>query len=312
MQVIRLIANQFTPLPRLPISARQLSLLLSILVILSNACGPMTPSPASTAGAPAPVTSQHATLADAPRIPDQPDLVTIVPFQFAAVPGPGFILFPAQVDDLYGTFLLDTGSPVVILNRAYIRPGHDGGIDTVTPLGHRCLPSGAGGVRAVTMQTVRIGTLRQTLDPFTVGSPKGKDLLPPPANAFLGDDARLGMFGQPVLGFFGLNALEPFETIIDYRHKRLILIRLDAAGRRRVAVPAYTPMRTMPLLPMPDQEHWGVAEWPGVPDTVIVDTGGGMFTDSTEVIGYPSLSRRGVVGFNFRTRQLVLYRNIAK
>ena len=39
-------------------------------------------------------------------------------------------------------------------------------------------------------------------------------------------------FDPPVLGFLGLSAIESFETIIDYVHRRLILIRLDRAGRR--------------------------------------------------------------------------------
>ena len=156
----------------------------------------------------------------------------------------------------------------------------------------------------------------------------------------------------PRLGNIGTAALEPFETIIDYTHQRLILIRLDAAGHRLAKVPAYTPAQTVPLATY-DKYWWGVQGVLGdVTDSLEIDTGnpgnsmlettrrqvaahlvpaaaGAMgnvtldhlkvgsrtfdavsFTignDDSDVFSFGFLSRLGVVGFNFRTRQLILY-----
>ena len=164
-----------------------------------------------------------------------------------------------------------------------------------------------------------------------------------------------GATGQH-LGSLGLPALEPFETVIDYVHQRLILIRLDTAGRRVAAVPAVTPRTTIPLVPV--QEWWGVVARLGERvDSLMLDTGNGvneltattrealgahlvpagqdpMFhvpcwtldhlvvADQTvtaspfdtgdagrdfDILGPPFLRQFGLVGFNLRTRQLILY-----
>jgi hypothetical protein len=85
---------------------------------------------------------------------------------------------------------------------------------------------------------------------------------------------RFQQFNQPVLGFFGQPALAPFETIIDYTHQRLIFIRLDSAGHRRVSVPAYTPATTIPLVVAPSGQHYGVMASIGtVQQELDIDTG---------------------------------------
>jgi hypothetical protein len=85
---------------------------------------------------------------------------------------------------------------------------------------------------------------------------------------------RFQSFTQPVLGFFGQPALAPFETIIDYTNQRLVLIRLDSVGRRRVPVPAYTPAMTIPLVIAPSGEHYGVMASIGtVQQELDIDTG---------------------------------------
>ena len=82
-------------------------------------------------------------------------------------------------------------------------------------------------------------------------------------------------FGRPVLGWLGLPALEPFETIIDYTHQRLVFIRLDQAGHRLAQVPAYTSVTTLPLIPIKNFGIWGLLA--RVEDTVteslFIDTG---------------------------------------
>jgi hypothetical protein len=125
----------------------------------------------------------------------------------------------------------------------------------------------------------------------------------------------------PRLGNIGLCVLEQFETIIDYTHQRLILIRVDTAGHRLAAVPAYTPRWSAPLIDVPiDAGYYGVQQFWGVAvgtddklDTVnarnntvtrMMDTGA---PDDDQMLGYPFLSHFGVVGFNHRTHQFILY-----
>jgi hypothetical protein len=85
---------------------------------------------------------------------------------------------------------------------------------------------------------------------------------------------RFPQFNEPVFGFFGQPALAPFETIIDYTHQRLIFIRLDSAGHRRVPVPAYTPATRIPLVVAPSGQHYGVMATIGtVQQELDIDTG---------------------------------------
>jgi hypothetical protein len=184
-------------------------------------------------------------------------------------------------------------------------------------------------------------------------------------------DGRWAQMREPILGLFGLNAMEPFETIIDYPHQLMLLIRLDSLGHRMATIPSYTPRVQVPLVAVaspgtPDQQYWwGVMGNLGgtdsaTPDTLQLDTGdpdnslvrrtyarltahsahltpttarpddpsatrvmldrmtvGGttltmlpfsLYTADCDILGYGYLSRLGVVGFNLRTRQFLLYR----
>jgi hypothetical protein len=148
-------------------------------------------------------------------------------------------------------------------------------------------------------------------------------------NAFL-NHAWHNFSGEvtPILGNIGTSVLEPFETIIDYTHRRVILIRLDKAGHRLAKVPAYTPRWTAPLIDVGDDgtmrwvsgpQWWGTMVQPGsgldyTLDTLnvanntllrAIDTGGE--SNGGDFVGYPFLSRLGVVGFNHRTHQFILY-----
>lgn len=217
-------------------------------------------------------------------IPHRPDLVTVVPFVETGAPlteGEATrVPIIAEVDGWRGLFILDTGNPYVDLNRAFLRPKPGGGVDTVratdtTDL-HR-LPDweGLDSVHVV----MRIGTLLDTLVPFPDG-PNPRRL-----NAFVDHIMKIIPDFEPRLGMLGLSALEPFETIIDYRRRRVVLIRLDAAGHRLVDVPAYTPAWSAPLIDMPRALYrmrymrgtspwWGVrAVMNGVVDSLLFDTG---------------------------------------
>ena len=118
--------------------------------------------------------------------------------------------------------------------------------------------------------------------------------------------------------------LKSFETIVDYRNRRLILIRLDKTGHRLVQVPAYKPRKTFPMPDMPRNDYgwynttstwWSIAVRPDKTlDTLntannteqdIIDTGAAGNTD--DIVGFPFLSPFGVVGFNPILHQFILY-----
>ena len=279
-----------------------------------------------------------------PGIPHRPDVVTVVPFQPFRDVGHlwgqddtiPWIMVQAEVDGHRGTFSLDTGSPVIFLGAAYLRPSPTSGLDTAM--------MGDPQTGNVTVHTVRLGTLVQHLDSTVAGLPSRAGYA---TNAQVQDDPADGELGN-----LGLTALEPFETIVDYRHQRVVLIRLDRGGRRLVAVPAYTPAGSVPLIPSTvpghatEHSHWGIEVRRGdIVDSIIVDTGSptsdipesdqwrvadqlkhALLTDphsghrpprtvtvsgekgAMNLLCAPFLNRLGVVGFNVRTRQLILYR----
>jgi hypothetical protein len=247
--------------------------IIAVAVLLGGAATATAQEPSVLAGAPA----------DS-GIPHRPDLVTVVPFVETGAPltaGEATrVPIIAEVDGWRGLFLLDTGNPYVDLNRAFLRPKPGGGVDTVrdtdTTDRHR-LPDweGMDSVHVV----LRIGTLLDTLAPLPDG-PNPRRL-----NAFVDHIMKVIPDFEPRLGMLGLAALEPFETIIDYRRRRVVLIRLDAAGHRLVDVPAYTPVWSAPLIDIPRASYrmrytrgtapwWGVrAVMNGVADSLLFDTG---------------------------------------
>jgi hypothetical protein len=244
-----------------------------------------------------------------------------------------WVMVQAEVDGHRGTFSFDTGSPLVFLNSSYLRSTPTGGLDTLT--------TGSEQHENVTIHTLRIGTLVQHIDSTVTG-------LPPKTSS--GTNAQVRHFpADGELGNLGLTAMEPFETIIDYVHQRIIFIRLDKAGRRLVEVPAYTPAGSVPLvpstLPPNEPEWWGIQVHHGTAiDSVIVDTGSphsdigegdqqqaadelkqtiaashnsgtsnSIITlhgdkGNMNLLCYPFLNRLGVIGFNFRAHQFILYR----
>lgn len=297
---------------------------LSLALVLASACmraTVQTPSTVPVAG-----------------VPVRPEVVTVVPFQlWMGAHGQwhgAWIKFPAAIDGRYGSFFLDSGAGDCMMNsdsvpldsaqRVQLRMGND----------------------RYTIHTIRVGTLSATLDSADIGPP-----IPQPSNAHLDTDQDPDYF-HGVRGTVGLNGIEPFETIVDYVHHRLVFIRLDSAGRRLADVPAYTPAGAVPLVPVKVHiipayaaQWWGIeARRGGVLDTLLVDTGTQAHTDVNEVLaadelkqqivlarpsdasargsivlpepkakdlnvlGYFFLNRLGIVGFNLRTRQLLLYR----
>ncbi|HXC25169.1 MAG TPA: hypothetical protein VNU46_04575 [Gemmatimonadaceae bacterium] len=249
---------------------RVTSLIGTCVLTLSSGCAPM----GTLAGPiPTPVATRTISQADRPTVPGQ---VTVIPFQYAQKPLPGLILITAEVDGHRGTFLLDTGAPLIILNEHYLQPSPSGGIDTVTndraTNGRAAYDTNRG--QPVSVHLLRIGTIQYQFGagPFKIVGTSFK------RNAIILhsdlQNARWHQYGRPVLGFIGLSALMPFETIIDYVHQRLILIRLDTVGHRLASVPAYILKETVPLVPLADSQHLGVRVRAGsLHEDFLLDTG---------------------------------------
>ena len=306
--------------------------LVTVLTVVTSSCTPA----ATTRVAQIPAQRQPTTI-QVPGIPNKPELVTVVPFYWKANEDDEEktkVVIQAEISGHRGNFILDLGTFDGDVNRTFLRPNATGGIDTVlatdTTDPHR--QHGRDSVHAM----FHVGTLNVEPKNYTDSH----------FNATL--DHAFGNFRvfAPRLGSIGLSILEQFETIIDYTHKRVILIRLDDAGHRLVDVPAYTPKWSAPLIDI--YSVWGVRGLvDGVPDSLFFDTGapfnalmqstmkrvsghtanGGaldplviagrsfgpvLFTNDEEppvdVFGFPFLSSLGVVGFNHRTHQFILYR----
>lgn len=272
--------------------------------MLSSACSPV----------PHPVVAAERL----PGIPNRPDLVTVVPFYSKPDETEREMtkaVIPAEIDGHRSIFIVDIGCPPLMLNRTFLQPSPTGGIDTVTEANRipdTIQENDVEHFDKVHVNQVKIGTFNITVEDTTIGGFN---------NAYLGHEwGNFSWVFAPRLGNIGLSVLSQFETIVDYQHQRLVLIRLDQAGHRRVAVPAYTPKWSAPLLELDRWNNawraWGIAVRPdhtvdtltaaNNTTTVVLDTGAP--TNDDETLGYPFLSHFGAVGFNHRTHQFILYR----
>lgn len=285
----------------------------------------------------------HAASITIPGVPtDRPGLVTVVPFYEKPNETENErtkVIIPAWVDSAFGLFVVDMGAPPLVLNRTFLQPSPTGGVDSVTAANR--IPEKDNEPRAMAHVTMRIGTL--TAIPLPLDRTAG----PAAPNAILSHAwGNFSWVFAPRLGNIGLSVLESFETIIDYTHKRLILIRLDSAGHRLADVPAYTPTWTTPLVDV--DKYWGIkvmqekqntadttstasgsdsasvesklasltftldtANAANNTQTVLLDTGqphiGAQPFLGLLFLGYSFLRPFGVVGFNHRTHQFILY-----
>lgn len=295
-----------------------------MLLAVASACTPTVPAAHSTLLPLSTRVNQQAPSSAVSGVPNQPDLVTVIPFVWKAnetYQEQTKVIIPGELNGRRGNFVVDLGDPDVDLNRTFLRPTPTGEIDTVlvtdTGDSHH-LPAWDGVDSGHAM--LCLGTLKVDFVDPTPSNPAPHRL-----NAFL--DHQWGNFVTfaPRLGNIGLSALEQFETIIDYTHRRLVLIRLDNAGHRLVDVPAYTPKWSVPLIDIPLQDYpgkywWGLAvRSDNTLDTLnpikntkpeVIDTGapGNWESHDPPLLGYPFLRQFGVVGFNHRTHQFILYR----
>ena len=180
------------------------------------------------------LTSGCSRVAMTSAVPKRSELVTIVPFYregaFNKIQNQWAVFIMAEVDGHRGVFMLDTGTPTFNLNRTVLQPSPMGGIDTVTDANR--LPDHVGSTvdtwGQVHIQDVRIGTL----DVINVVEPTTPASDPHHVNAFLNHIWNNYEWDgtPPRLGNIGLSVLEPFETIVDYKRQRVVLIRLDPHG----------------------------------------------------------------------------------
>ena len=265
-----------------------------------------------------------------PGVPYRPDLVTVIPFYEKPDETDlekTKVVIPVEIDGRRGIVVLDLGANPTVLNRTFLQPNTHGGVDTVTAAtripDHTPMDDYLHGDLHPfdkAHATVRLGSLQSTGDDSSLTHYfQASD--PHQYNVVLGH--LWGNFGwvfAPRLGNIGPVVLEPFETIVDYIHRRVILIKLDAAGHRRIAVPAYTSRWTAPLVPIPlprlqGFNYWGIAVQPentldtlsagNNTDVKILDTGAPESDDT--ILGYDFLSELGVFGINQRTHQFMLY-----
>ena len=284
--------------------------------LLSGGAAPITPAAAG------------ASLAG---IPNRPNDVTVIPFY--TKPNETDLektkaVIEAEIDGHRGVFIFDLGAGTAVLNRTVLQPSAAGGVDTVTDANR--IPDNtprSDYINSAEQErqldhvhvTVRLGTLVSNYDdPALTTFLQEKD--PHRYNAELGH--LWGNFGWvfgPRLGNLGPAVFQPFETIVDYTHRRIVLIRLDSAGRRVVDVPAYPQRAQMPLATVPMGAgfvglHLAVGPCNSL-DTSdparnlwikMLDTGAPE--NEGNILGYPFLSHLGVFGVNQRTHQFILYR----
>ena len=131
---------------------------------------------------------------------------TTVPFTLAE----NLIVVEAEINGVFGNFLVDTGAQATVLNRPHFEPDD---IETVA-MDH-APPSGVGGV----MQNVQ-GVVNMELN---WGSIQIADL-----RGIVMDLTHLEKsIGTPVAGIIGYNVLERFQIQFDYAAGELTLFTLD-------------------------------------------------------------------------------------
>ena len=118
-------------------------------------------------------------------------------------------LIEAIIDEEPGNLIFDTGATGLVLNRAYFR--NHVRLDNKESTG---ITGSVGGVDMVTVNEVKISDL--SFKYVTAG---------------LADLGHIeNRRGIKVLGLFGFDKLKEFEIILDFRHNRLRLNRIDKKG----------------------------------------------------------------------------------
>lgn len=124
----------------------------------------------------------------------------------------GLLYIKASLDGRNGLFLLDSGSPEMILNKAYFS-------DSLQPM-----PEQGGAVTGINGEMKDV--MRRRMNLFTMGGMQlcNFQAMVMPENVEQ-DDAAM-----PFLGSIGYNTLKDFEWSFLLKESRLLLIRTDSAG----------------------------------------------------------------------------------
>jgi hypothetical protein len=215
-------------------------------------------------------------------VPDSSAVSAVLPFQLID----SLIFVPAAVNDRRGLFMLDVGAMPLVLNQRYWRYTRGVEVDTLLDPRDAIPHDTTDPFPSATVRTVQLGPFVHQV------TPRDWDTLSVNFEKIRGALARLQSDltpagSQPVLGNLGLMDLTPYETVFDYTHQRLVLIRVDTAGRRLAPVPEFTPVAMVPLVS--EGQHLGITMRAGeAVDTFWLDTGA-----PTGILAPPTRARLG-------------------
>lgn len=120
------------------------------------------------------------------------------------------IVVEARVDTTIGNFILDTGSPILVLNKTYFRKGWDANTSAVNAGGQSVTP-----------------VMRTRVDDFSIRELYFENL---PAD--LNDLGHIENHrGIKILGLLGVSLFTSFEMVIDVQKSVMYLHRLDDTGK---------------------------------------------------------------------------------
>lgn len=146
--------------PTRPARTSWLLFFMSALALGTSACAStgtvLSAQPTKAAG-------QHAATPLIPGVPNRPDMVTVVPFYWKPDETDDEktkVVIQADVDGRHGVFIVDLGSPSLMLNRTFLQPSPTGGADTITDANRLPEHSEDDTVHV----TMRIGTLLVNFD----------------------------------------------------------------------------------------------------------------------------------------------------
>jgi predicted aspartyl protease len=119
------------------------------------------------------------------------------------------IVVEARIDTLIGNFILDTGSPILVLNKTYFRKGWDANQVAVNATGQSVTP-----------------VMRTRVDDFAI-----RELFFENLPADINDLGHIENHrGIKILGLLGVSLFSSFEMIIDVHKSVMYLHKLDSKG----------------------------------------------------------------------------------
>jgi hypothetical protein len=119
------------------------------------------------------------------------------------------IVVEAKIDTIIGNFILDTGSPILVLNKTYFRKGWDANLSAANATGQSVTP-----------------VMRTNVDDFAIRELYFENL---PAD--INDLGHIENHrGIKILGLLGVSLFTSFEMVIDVHKNVMYLHKLDAKG----------------------------------------------------------------------------------